>query len=188
MHCQVEFHPRVVDGSGYTGRWIVLWGVNLKIVLNWYKDGEGVERFWSILNRFSGMTRSMSKYNRKALITDVVNFFKQNKMIEIRKSFNPNAPLKILPNFTCDIANQVFKKYNNALSDIKRLNITNKKYTELSKDWEKYVKVLATPATPSGIKDMLERAEKQSRLANKSEYIRLCAEYLQITEDLKDPR
>ncbi|GAN09281.1 conserved hypothetical protein [Mucor ambiguus] len=118
MHCQVEFHPRVVDGSGYT-------------------DGEGVERFWSICNRFSGMTRSMSKYNRKALITDVVSYFRQSKMLEI--------PI------------QVFKKYSKALEKINHLNITNKNYTELKKQWDEHVALLSTPATTNGISRVWRR-------------------------------
>ncbi|KAK4514497.1 fatty acid alpha-hydroxylase [Mucor velutinosus] len=64
MHCQVQHHPRVVNGSGNT-------------------DGEGVERFWSTANRFISMIRQMSKFNRKSLLTDVVYHFRQNKMLEI---------------------------------------------------------------------------------------------------------
>ncbi|KAL7326186.1 hypothetical protein PS15p_212319 [Mucor circinelloides] len=147
MHCQVAFHPRVIDGSGHT-------------------DGEGVERFWSICNRFSGVTRSMSKYNRQALITDVVSFFRSNKMLEI--------------------PGQIALKFRKSLKKICDLNITNQEFTKLQQQWKEHVAALSTPATPSGIKEMLDRAEKQERTANKSTYIRLAAQYLQLTQKMKD--
>ncbi|KAK4518479.1 deoxycytidyl transferase [Mucor velutinosus] len=59
MHCQVQHHPRVVNGSGNT------------------------ERFWSTANRFISLIRQMSKFNRKSLLPDVVYHFRQNKMLEI---------------------------------------------------------------------------------------------------------
>ncbi|KAL7329932.1 hypothetical protein PS15p_212275 [Mucor circinelloides] len=147
MHCQVAFHPRVIDGSGHT-------------------DGEGVERFWSICNRFSGVTRNMSKYNRQALIADVVFFFRSNKMLEI--------------------PGQIALKFRKSLKKICDLNITNQEFTKLQQQWKEHVAALSTPATPSGIKEMLDRAEKQERTANKSTYIRLAAQYLQLTQKMKD--
>lgn len=66
MACQVNYNPRYIQNFGYT-------------------DGEGCERFWSYLDGFVSMTRSMSKRNRQLLVTDAVDHFTYNKMLELRK-------------------------------------------------------------------------------------------------------
>ena len=66
MACQVNYNPRYIQNFGYT-------------------DGEGCERFWSFLDGFVSMTRSMSRRNRQLLITDAADHFAYNKMLEIRK-------------------------------------------------------------------------------------------------------
>lgn len=64
MSCQMKYHPRYVSGFGYT-------------------DGEGCERLWSYLNGFIPISRSMTKDNRRFLLTDAVGHFTNMKMIEI---------------------------------------------------------------------------------------------------------
>ncbi|KAI8326900.1 hypothetical protein EDC96DRAFT_533432, partial [Choanephora cucurbitarum] len=54
MSCQVKYNPRYIPNFGYT-------------------DGEGCERFWSYLDGFVSMTRSMSARNRMLVITDAVD-------------------------------------------------------------------------------------------------------------------
>ncbi|KAI8372499.1 hypothetical protein BD560DRAFT_467572 [Blakeslea trispora] len=66
MACQVNYNPRYIQNFGYT-------------------DGEGCERFWSYLDGFVSMTRSMLKRNRQLLVTDAVDHFAYNKMLELCK-------------------------------------------------------------------------------------------------------
>ncbi|KAI8390221.1 hypothetical protein BD560DRAFT_319709, partial [Blakeslea trispora] len=66
MACQVKYNPKYIPEFGYT-------------------DGEGCERFWSYLNGFVSMTRSMSSSNRLLVITDSVSHFGYQKMLELRK-------------------------------------------------------------------------------------------------------
>ncbi|OBZ80128.1 hypothetical protein A0J61_11823, partial [Choanephora cucurbitarum] len=63
MACQVSYNPKYIQNFGYT-------------------DGEGCERFWSFSDGFVSMTRSMSRRNRQLLITDAVDHFAYNKMLE----------------------------------------------------------------------------------------------------------
>ncbi|KAI8355593.1 hypothetical protein EDC96DRAFT_484268 [Choanephora cucurbitarum] len=68
MACQVNYNPKYIPNFGYT-------------------DGEGCERFWSYLDGFVSMTRSMSSRNRLLAITDSVEHFTYQKMLELRKLF-----------------------------------------------------------------------------------------------------
>ncbi|KAL9536778.1 hypothetical protein MBANPS3_012373, partial [Mucor bainieri] len=143
VHCQVEHHPRVINGSGNT-------------------DGEGVERFWSTANRFISMIRQMSKSNRKALLTDVVAHFRQNKMLEI--------------------PGQISKKYSNALSKVGTLNITNQEYFALEKQWNEHVEFVRIPATAAGVQILLSKAEQETDISRYSYYLKLVIEYLMLQE------
>lgn len=84
------------------------------------------------------------------------------------------------------LAGQIVAKFKKCIKKISDLNITNQDFTKLQQQWKEHVAALSTPATPSGIKEMLDRAEKQERTANKSTYIRLAAQYLQLTQKMKD--
>ncbi|KAK4509790.1 uncharacterized protein ATC70_007093 [Mucor velutinosus] len=77
-----------------------------------------------------------------------------------------------------ELPTQIVKKHKKALEKAQNLNISNKKFTELKEKWDDYVAVLSTPVTTNGIKDMLANAENQTELANKTNYIQLCAQYL----------
>ncbi|KAI8334934.1 hypothetical protein EDC96DRAFT_583019 [Choanephora cucurbitarum] len=64
MACQVNYNPKYIPNFGCT-------------------DGEGCERFWSYLDGFVSMTRSMSSRNRLLAITDSVEHFTYQKMLEL---------------------------------------------------------------------------------------------------------
>ncbi|KAI8365457.1 hypothetical protein EDC96DRAFT_509802 [Choanephora cucurbitarum] len=66
MACQVKYNPRYIPNFGHT-------------------DGEGCERFWSYLDGFVFMTRS------NLVITDAVDHFAYNKMLELRKFIGNGA-------------------------------------------------------------------------------------------------
>ncbi|OBZ86846.1 hypothetical protein A0J61_05104 [Choanephora cucurbitarum] len=66
MACQVRYSPKYIPNFGYT-------------------DGEGCERFWSYLNGFMSMTRSMSSSNRLLVISDSVSHFTLEKMLKLPK-------------------------------------------------------------------------------------------------------
>ena len=53
------------------------------------------------------------------------------------------------------------------------LNITNQDFTKLQQQWKEHVAALLASATPSDIKDMLTKAEKQEGTANKYTYLLL---------------
>ncbi|CEP12006.1 hypothetical protein [Parasitella parasitica] len=65
IHCQMSFNPKYLN-VGKT-------------------DGESCERFWSYTSRFVGMTRMMSKANRKLLLLEVIENYTAEKMLELRK-------------------------------------------------------------------------------------------------------
>ncbi|KAI8326785.1 hypothetical protein EDC96DRAFT_590521 [Choanephora cucurbitarum] len=67
MACQVNYNPKYIPNFGCT-------------------DGEGCERFWSYLDGFVSMKRSMSSRNRLLAITDSVEHFTYQKMLGLRKS------------------------------------------------------------------------------------------------------
>ncbi|XP_070184699.1 uncharacterized protein [Littorina saxatilis] len=59
-NCQLTFGQRFVEGTGLV-------------------DGEGMERLWSYLRKFSGMTKEMSLPNRQDLLTDaLLNYTRRN--------------------------------------------------------------------------------------------------------------
>ncbi|KAI8326781.1 hypothetical protein EDC96DRAFT_590540 [Choanephora cucurbitarum] len=66
MACQVRYNPKYISNFGYT-------------------DGEDCERFWSYLNCFVSMTRSMSSSNRLLVTSDSVSHFTFEKMLELQK-------------------------------------------------------------------------------------------------------
>ncbi len=45
-------------------------------------DGEIMETLWSILNKVSGMTRSMSKYHRQEVLDDYMNDGNWKKLVK----------------------------------------------------------------------------------------------------------
>jgi hypothetical protein len=84
------------------------------------------------------------------------------------------------------LAGQIALKFKKSLKKICDLNITNQEFTKLQQQWKEHVAAISTPATPSGIKDMLTNAEKQGAVGRKSLYLHLSAQYLQITMEMKD--
>ncbi|VDI77370.1 Hypothetical predicted protein, partial [Mytilus galloprovincialis] len=58
--CQVIFNPRKTLGIGLT-------------------DGEGMERLWSYLGKFSSITKEMTPENRIDLLTDALIYYGQKK-------------------------------------------------------------------------------------------------------------
>ncbi|CEP19586.1 hypothetical protein [Parasitella parasitica] len=86
----------------------------------------------------------MSKENRKALLTDVINHFKRAKMIEL--------------------PSQIAEKYNKAIDKVKKPNITNAEYTNLEKKWHEHVTLAQIPATPAGINELIIKAESQNNM------------------------
>ncbi|XP_014671057.1 PREDICTED: uncharacterized protein LOC106811852 isoform X2 [Priapulus caudatus] len=54
--CQVQYNPRRIEGMGLT-------------------DGEGVERLWSFLRRFSNITKEMTPSHRNLLLDDALLHF-----------------------------------------------------------------------------------------------------------------
>lgn len=84
MGCQVEYNPRFLKHFGETG---VYKRSNFNIMQSMTDllDGEGCERFWSYMNKFVPMTRSMLASNRRLLVTDAVSYFKEDKMIALRE-------------------------------------------------------------------------------------------------------
>lgn len=63
---------------------LVLW-VRFKRIPFGNIDGEGCERFWSYLDKFVSMTRTMGAGNRKLLLLEAVNHLKTKKMAIMRK-------------------------------------------------------------------------------------------------------
>jgi len=51
-------------------------------------DGEGIERLWSYLGRFSSISKEMTPENRTDLLTDGLIYFGQN----IREKLGNNSP------------------------------------------------------------------------------------------------
>ena len=84
------------------------------------------------------------------------------------------------------LAGQIVAKFKKCIKKISDLNITNQDFTKLQQQWKEHVAALSTPATPSGIKEMLTNAEKQGAVGRKSLYLHLSAQYLQITMEMKD--
>ncbi|KAL9539761.1 hypothetical protein MBANPS3_010080 [Mucor bainieri] len=148
MNCQVVFHPKVVNGSGNT-------------------DGEGVERFWGTANKFISMIRQMSKFNRKALLSDVVHCFKQNKMLEL--------------------PGQISSKFSKALAKVAELNISNKEYLALEEQWIAHVDIVMIPASPAGVQTIVDRAERTTATARDSYYLTLNIDLLTL-DDMKDAK
>ncbi|KAI8322220.1 hypothetical protein EDC96DRAFT_570340 [Choanephora cucurbitarum] len=67
MACQVNYNLKYIPNFGCT-------------------DGEGCERFWSYLNGFVSVMRSMYCKNRLLAITDSVEHFTYQKMLELQKN------------------------------------------------------------------------------------------------------
>lgn len=90
LSCQVKYHPLYLDGFGqtgtlYTSQYIGFFeNINATLDLFFEIDGEGCERIWSFLNGFISMTRSMSKGNRELVLAEAVDYFKNQKMTNIR--------------------------------------------------------------------------------------------------------
>ncbi|XP_046861239.1 uncharacterized protein LOC124454475 isoform X2 [Xenia sp. Carnegie-2017] len=59
--CQIQFNPRRKKGYGLT-------------------DGEGVERLWSFLRGFSGMTKEMSSGRRLDILTDALLHYSSRRL------------------------------------------------------------------------------------------------------------
>ncbi|XP_022803807.1 uncharacterized protein LOC111341120, partial [Stylophora pistillata] len=57
--CQIQYSPRRIKGTGLT-------------------DGEGVERLWSFLRRFSSVTKEMSAHKRTDVLTDGLLHYAQH--------------------------------------------------------------------------------------------------------------
>ncbi|KAL7312942.1 hypothetical protein PS15m_008645 [Mucor circinelloides] len=70
-----------------------------------------------------------------------------------------------------EIPGQIALKFKKCIKKTSDLNITNQDATKLQQQWKGHVAALSTPATPSGIKEMLDRAVKQERTANKFTHI-----------------
>ncbi|CAO3618548.1 unnamed protein product [Mucor hiemalis] len=63
MSCQMKYHPKYINGFEYT-------------------DGESCERLWSYLNGVISISRSITKDNKRFLLTDAIEHFKKMKVLE----------------------------------------------------------------------------------------------------------
>ena len=63
---QLKYSPRNLDGFGLT-------------------DGEGVERLWSYLRRYSRMTKEMRPSHRVDVLSDAVKFYSRQSFKQLGK-------------------------------------------------------------------------------------------------------
>ncbi|KAI8327983.1 hypothetical protein EDC96DRAFT_531048 [Choanephora cucurbitarum] len=126
MACQVKYNPRYIPNFGHT-------------------DGEGCERFWSYLDGFVFMTRSMSARNRKLVITDAVDHFAYNKMLELPKQIKQKKK---------NTKKKKLKIYESQLE-----KVDTKKTIE---EWQKTQDLLTTKITKKFVKKLYEKTEKET--------------------------
>lgn len=82
-------------------------------------------------------------------------------------------------------AGQISTKFEKALARVTELNITNKEYLEMEKQWNAHVNVVMIPATAIGVQMLIDRAERFSSTARDSYYLKLNIELL-FLNDLRD--
>lgn len=99
------------------------------------------------------------------------------KHIALLYSFNTNYK----------IAGQISTKFDKAMKKVVELNMTNEEYLEMEKQWHEHVNIVMIPATPSGVKMLIDRAERSSTTARVSYYYRLNIDLLYL-ENLKDAK
>lgn len=61
-------------------------------------DGEGMERLWSYLRRFSRMTKEMRPSHRLDILSDALQYY----MNKVSDGFSEYKPLERLFMYTCD--------------------------------------------------------------------------------------
>ncbi|KAL9556298.1 hypothetical protein MBANPS3_001917 [Mucor bainieri] len=138
--CQAKNNPRYVDhpqgltdGEGA--------GKSITIQRHYYRRLMAFqERFWSFANHFVSQVRSMTKANRRAMLTELADVYCDEKM-------------KGLPNL-------IAKKYEKAIEQIQKLNMTKSKFEEFERAWQDHKTALAIPFSQvKNYKKLKERAE-----------------------------
>ncbi|KAI8356778.1 hypothetical protein EDC96DRAFT_258294 [Choanephora cucurbitarum] len=112
MACQVNCNPKYIPNSGYT-------------------DGEGCERFWSYLDGLVSMTRSMSSRNRLLAITDSVDHFTYQKMLELPEQIKNKK--KIVKNYLKKTKKQNMEEQWQSAKELLSLSLTEKYFRSLKK-------------------------------------------------------
>ncbi|CAO3644813.1 unnamed protein product [Mucor hiemalis] len=133
MSCQMKYHPKYINGFGHT-------------------DGEGCERLWSYLNGFIPISRSMTKDNRRFLLTDAVEHFNTKKMLEI--------------------PSQISKKIKKTLEIIEKLEkkITEEKYTCLAASWKQKITSMSEPISGRYLNSLSRDIEVSQRADLRKNY------------------
>ena len=66
---KIRYSPRRVPGFGLT-------------------DGEGIERLWSYLRKFSVITKEMTPVHRDSLLSDALSHYRDSKIESLGKNKN----------------------------------------------------------------------------------------------------
>ncbi|KAK4518574.1 phenylalanyl-tRNA synthetase alpha subunit, mitochondrial [Mucor velutinosus] len=142
LNCQVKYFPRYVKGMALT-------------------DGESVERVWSHCNHFVSMSRNMSKANRHALLTQVLDKYRSDKIDSLASYIN--------------------RKYKKVLTKMRLLNMSIAEYKNLEQEWLKHADNLCIFPDFSGLEQIQNSAERVEALRNaKVHYLILVAQHMTL--------
>lgn len=150
MQCQILYGQRHVDGTGLT-------------------DGEGIERLWSFLRRFSKISKEMTLGNRQDLLVDALYHYSEK------------LNMKLVDRIVSRITRAITLK-DNSLKELQKS--TNEDIQTIKNSYEER-KRSASVKHPDGGKVSISSEEEYSWILVQSHKIRCDLEVVDASDEIK---